>query len=156
MHSGIRYPLQRFQEDCRISVWSRWMSLQRPGSVSCRESELCVCRRRYRTTTPSDSLGAVDSSILVFPLHFSNDPSAAPAVTIGAPLPFSTPGSILFDLAWGNDSTLFVLERSISTHGTSVRKLAVLSAIMDTFDGLDFSSDPSFSCNRVVACSRGA
>lgn len=74
-------------------------------------------------------------------------------MTIGAPLPFSTPDSILFDLAWGNDSTLFVLERSISTHGTSVRKLAVSSAIMDTFDCLDFSSDPSFSCNRVVACS---
>lgn len=135
-----------------MSVWSRRMSLQRSGTVSCRESELCVCRRRYFAVVPTDLLGAVDCSILVFPLHFSNDPSAAPAVTIGAPLPFSISDSVLFDMTWGNDSTLYVVERSISTHGTSVRKLAVSSVITDTFDCLDFSSDPSFACNRIIAC----
>ena len=94
----------------------------------------------------------MDGSILVFPLHFSNDPSASPSVTIGTPLPFSIPDSVLFDMTWGNDSTLYVLERSTSTHGTLVRKLAVSSVVTDTFDCLDFSSNPSFACNRVVAC----
>lgn len=73
-------------------------------------------------------------------------------MTIGAPLPFSISDSVLFDMTWGNDSTLYVVERSISTHGTSVRKLAVSSVITDTFDCLDFSSDPSFACNRIIAC----
>ena len=74
------------------------------------------------------------------------------SISLCPPFSYSASNRLVYDMAWSMDDTLFLLECSLSTKAKIIHKYSVsTSAITDLNDGLDFSSNPSFMCNRIIS-----